>query len=340
MFTTFLILFTHLDYIKNKIIPNQENPPPKNSPPKKSPPKNSPDNTKNSSLSILKFYLMFSFVVICCLGVAAMMYFQISAFKGRILNQYYYLAPYICLWIIAIGSLIFVTIMIMHNGCTWKCMLKCTVLGLGTMTMQLLSWHLVFVLYGLILNPLRAFLYSVAIIIAVLWAIFTLAFLSRIINYITCQVFSRITYLIIGCVSFIFYLCELTVYIFGCTNICCNCGDICGALINKIKGIVCKHIDELKGIALMGCLITLLTFAGGFSVFILHISITSEHPTLDELTKSIIPKVFLILIIWLLYNIFLNSNRTGELWLLPRLYTDLRELWNYVDYWQETNTHS
>ena len=98
--------------------------------------------------------------------------------------------------------------------------------------------------------------------------------------------------------------------------------------MDKIKD---EHIDEIKGIALMGCLITVLTFAGGFSVFILHISITSEHPTLDELTKSIIPKVFLIIIIWLLYKIFLNSNRTGDLWLLPRLYTDLKEIWRYVE---------
>ena len=101
--------------------------------------------------------------------------------------------------------------------------------------------------------------------------------------------------------------------------------------MDKIKDGVCKHIDEIKGIVLMGCLITLLTFAGGFSVFIFHISITSKHPTLDELTKSIIPKVFLIIIIWLLYNIFLNSNRTGDLWLLPRLYTDLKEIWRYVE---------
>ena len=157
MFTTFLILFTHLDYIKNRIIPDQQENPPQN-----------PPERKNSSLSTLKYYLMFSFVMICCLGVAAMMYFQISAFKGKILNQHFYLAPYICLWIIIIVSLIFSTIMIMHNGCTCKCLQKCTVLGIGTMTMQLLSWHLVFVFYGLILNPLRAFLFSVAMIIAVL----------------------------------------------------------------------------------------------------------------------------------------------------------------------------
>ena len=101
--------------------------------------------------------------------------------------------------------------------------------------------------------------------------------------------------------------------------------------MDKFKDFLHNCIDEIKGVTLMLSLMAVLTFVGAFSVFILHISITSDHPTLEELTKSLIPKLFLILIIWLLYNIFFNSNKEGRYWLLLKLYTDFKEMWRFME---------
>ena len=190
-----------------------------------------------------------------------------------------------------------------------------------------------------ILNPLRAFLYFVAIIIAALWFVILGVLLSIIIW------------------TLIFFLIIKPILYFQCVKQCIiSLQKFFQTLIEWLKNLPCikqcilylntifyfkwnindhDNGDQLKNIRilfLMLSLIALLTFIGAFTVFILHISISSDHPTLDELTKSLIPKIILILIIWLLFHIFLNPKKAGKFWLLPKLYTDsINEMMKWMD---------
>lgn len=55
------------------------------------------------------------------------------------------------------------------------------------MTMQLVSWHLVFVVCGFVLNPLRAFLYSMVMIVAVVCFIVFVAIIIKFICTVICN---------------------------------------------------------------------------------------------------------------------------------------------------------
>ena len=215
MLATSLILFAHVDYIKSKITSEEQGNRPQNQLQNQlqNQPQNQQQNqlqnhakrqseVKNFFLSTLKYYLMFGFVMICISGTVAMVVFQYYAFTNKRKMQKYYEYPYICLWIMVVVNLIISTFLIIveEEDKGYKIWFKCIVLGAGTMAMQVASWHLVFVLYGLILNPLRAFLYSVAIIIAVLWGIVLLALLSLIF-------YALLIFPILKCIKKIIELC-------------------------------------------------------------------------------------------------------------------------------------
>ena len=231
MFTTFFILFAHLDYIKSK---KQE--------------QNQTKKPKNVSLGALKYYLMFSFVVTCGLGIVSMAKFQFYAIKNENKIQKFYIHPYIFLWIMVFVNFITSTFLIIaEEKCFKRCLQKCIIMSAGTITMQLASWHLVFVLYGLILNPLRAFLYSVAIIIAVLWSV----------------IFWVLLPLIILNLIFFLILCIIYLQNFFCFTWCIKNyhHDPCDCLVvdcyRHIKNLR-LNTDGIKSFVLMLSLIVLL----------------------------------------------------------------------------------
>ena len=317
LFTTLFILFAYLDYITSK---EQENDT-QNQPEAPARP-----DAKKSSFRTFKYHLMFSFLVICCLGIAAMMRFQIYAITNERKIQKFYMIPCIILWFMVLINLIILARMIIvedkEKG--YKiCLLKFTIYGIGTITMQLVSWHLVFVLYGLILNPLRAFLYSVAIIIAVLWCIIFLVLLSMIFRI--SNILGKLMGKILEYILWAIYSCIELPGIKHC--IFCLRVSFCYSLTGHHQ-----KKDRVKTIVLLFSLMALLTFIGAFTVFILHINISSGHPTLDELTKSLIPKIFLVLIVWLLLNIFFHSNKDGK---FLKLYTDFKEMWSFMDFYDK-----
>ena len=190
---------------------------------------------------------------------------QVIAFT----TKWFYLVPYMWLLILILinfGISLKMVSMIKDNYRLTKLpsRLEGILLGIFTMTMQLLSWHLVFVFYGFILNPLRAFLYSMAILVSVVCLIILLAVVLKISS---CIWRSR------------------------CKNI-----DL-DARRDDTGGE-----SERSKIIIMLSIVMLLIYTYTYCLFILHINISNNNETLDVLTKSLIPKIFLIIITWFLYS--------------------------------------
>lgn len=293
MFITFFILFTYLEYV-NEIKSDQQN---TTNPQDTQNGANKPNTAElHSQENIL--ILKICFAIICLMGIIGMMIAQIKAINLK--PEWFYIVPYVFL-LLFIAVSFPVSILVAYKAKPAKVTKarQCGegfLLGIVTMAIQLVSWHLVFVFYGLILNPLRAFVYSVVTVIS----IFCLVIIPAALFKLMWLIFKIIT-----------PQCKRK----------CKCG-----------GYDCKDCEKICllfiDLCIMISLVMLLLFAGAFSIFILHISISSNHPTLNELLKSVIPKILLVVITVVLLKIFLNPKTVKKYWLLlPKIFMDPMEIW-------------
>ena len=238
-------------------------------------------------------FMMCSALVLSFPGSAAMVYCQLSAIVKN--PEWFYLFPYIWLWIfITVNFFISVKIAyIVENHAKQDRFTKLLpwtegiFLGMITMTVQLASWHLVFMLCGFVLNPLRAFLYSGVIIVTVICSVVLLS------------VVMKVTVILI-------YQTKLSDkhYIKWLKNYTRE-----PVVLMEDKKF--PYID----IIFMFSLVMLLIYAHAYSIFILQISIGSDtNETVEELAEFIIPKLFLIVIAWYLPHLFLKPEKTWWLW--------------------------
>ena len=239
-------------------------------------------------------YITMSFFIICAVGIAAMLAFQVIAFT----TKWFYLVPYIWLLILIFvnfGISLKMVSMIEDDYRLTKLpfRLEGILLGMFTMTMQLLSWHLVFVFYGFILNPLRAFLYSMAMLVTVVCLIILIAVILKILSLIWR------------------YRCKII-------DMDARRDDTGGE-------------SERSKIIIMFSIVMLLIYTYTYCLFILHINISNNNETLDALMKSLIPKIFLIIITWFLYNMLLNPKKKGKHWLLAKMFMDPMEIWKHKE---------
>ena len=178
-----------------------------------------------------------------------------------------------------------------HNRLTTlPCFLEGLLLSIATATIQLLSWHLVFVFCSFILTPVRAILYSVVIIVTVVCLVVLLAVIMKVIFILISQT--------------------------GKFQECFQTGKFKTSWLEKILHLhptVFMNNKKLD-IILMISLIMLLIYAHAYSVFIFQININSNNQVLDEITKFIIPKILLIVIAWFLPKFFLNPEKTWLIW--------------------------
>ena len=243
----------------------------------------------NSEHSSNLQFMVYSFLVICCLGIVILIYFQLGAIIRR--YEWFYLCPYLWLWVvIAVNFFTSVKLVYItdsdksHDRLTkLPCFVEGLLLSVVTMYMQLLSWQLVFVFCGFILNPLRAFLFCIVIIVAVVCVLVLLAVIMKIVVIIIFQT-----------------------------------GEHNRKHLKRIMHPPTVFMDNEKipyiDIILMISLIMLLIYAHAYSVFIFQVNINSSNITLEELTKSIIPKVLLIVIAWFLPKLFLKPEKTWLMW--------------------------
>ena len=155
------------------------------------------------------------------------------------------------------------------------------------MTVQLASWHLVFMLCGFVFNPLRAFLYSGVVIVTVICSIVLLSVVMKVTVILMYQTkFSDKHY--------IKWL-----------------KDYVREPVVLMEDKKFPYID----IIFMFSLVMLLIYVHAYSVFILQISIGSDtNETVEELAEFVIPKLFLIVIAWYLPHLFLKPEKTWWLW--------------------------
>ena len=238
-------------------------------------------------------FMMYSFVLLCVFpAIPMMVYFQYSAVTRK--QEWFYYYPY--LWLLTcIGVNFFISVIVVykidnnkgHDRLTkllpfW---LEGILLWIVITTMQLLSWHLVFVFAGFILNPLRAFLHSLFITVAVICWILLLAILIK------------ITVIII-------FKCK------GSKNYCSCCKGCTTWCSYILMGNTYSYMDIIVMISLLMLLIC--AFAYVVFIFEITISISNQLQTLDELTKSFIPNAFLIMIGWLLPKMFLDPKKMWQ----------------------------
>lgn len=297
MFITFFILFTYLENI-NETKSDTANPQNKKNGANK---QNTAELHSQENILILKI----CFAIICLMGIIGMMITQIKAIKLK--PEWFYIVPYVFLLLFIVVSFP-VSIAVAYKAKPAKetKAQQCGegfLLGIVTMAIQLASWHLVFVFYGLILNPLRAFVYSVVAIISVFCLVVISAALFKL-GHTMWLIFKIIT-----------PQCKKK----------CKCGEYES---DDYEKIFLLFID----LCIMISLVTLLLFAGAFSIFILHISISSNHPTLNELLKSVIPKILLVVITVVLLKTFLNPKKVKKYWLLlPKIFMDPMEIWKSIE---------
>ena len=234
-----------------------------------------PSSMSNPNLK----YMMYSFVATCILGSIAMIYFQHKVITGK--YEWFYRFPYLSLWM-SIAVYFYISVIVVrrvednndHDRLTksvapW---LEGIFLWIVSTTMQLLSWHLVFVVYGFILNPLRALLYSLMLILAV----------------VCCIVFLAV---IIKTFCTIYTTCKRN----GTSN-------------DSLNGSVNNNTSHCFHIAVMSSIIMLLICAFGYIVFIYQISITVNNLTIEDITKSTIVSAFVMIFTWLLPKIYLDPT--------------------------------
>ena len=227
-------------------------------------------SSRSNSESLNLKYLMSGVVVICIPANIAMIYFQVRSLSvGRYEWSYNY--SFYILWLSIIVYLYPAKSIIakvkMDNTRNRLTSIgpkkEGVLLWIVNMTVQLVSWHLVFVVCGFILNPLRAFLYSMLMIVTIVCLVIFVAIIIKLI-----------------------YSCK--------RNEVSN--DFANALVNKYD------------IAVIFSMIMLLLCAFAYIVFIFQISITINNQTVEDILKSIIPNLFLMMIIWLLPKVYLDPN--------------------------------
>ena len=121
-----------------------------------------------------------SAVVICIPANIAMIYFQVRSLHMRKHEWHWsYSYSFYILWM-SIALYLYSGKCIIDNVekddnhrrlTPFKRRKEAFLLWIVNMTAQLVSWHLVFVVCGFILNPLRAFLYSMIIIVAIVYLV-------------------------------------------------------------------------------------------------------------------------------------------------------------------------
>ena len=230
-------------------------------------------------------YTVLSFLMVCFAAsiLMASLIFVAFIFKTPTSKEPCFYVPYLYLIVLILISFVILfkrakTIQEIHRLTKLHHVIEFMSLGIFTMTMQMLSWHLVFVLYGFILNPLRAFLYSTTILIVVACSIILLALVLKVI-------------------------------------FCTACAD---------------DTCDINGIFLMLSIPILLIFLCTYCLSILGISISSSNQKVDEITKSLVPKVILIMIAWFIYNVILNSDNRVKFWSLPQIIMDDTKLKEYI----------
>lgn len=228
-------------------------------------------------------FMVCSLVIICCIANGTMTFFQVSALQRKF--EWFYFYPYMWLWIF-IAFKFFTSMKAVHTvekahrifaSPFW---VEGMLLWILTMTMQLASWHLVFVLYSINLNPFRALLYCVVIIVTLISCVVGLAVIMK---FIAILIF-----------RFIIKSKDVNLMWF---KMHCPC------TLKKDDNF--PFID----VTLMFSLVMLLIYIFTYSAFILQTSINSNQLPLYELTKWIIPKLFLLVTAWLSTRLFLTPEK-------------------------------
>ena len=231
---------------------------------------NSGSSSRSNSEYLNLKYLMSGVVFLCIPANITMIYFQVRSLSvGKYEWSYHY--SFYVLWLSIVVYLypakrIIDEVEMDANRVrltTFKVWQEGILLWIVNMTAQFVSWHLVFVVCGFILNPLRAFLYSMLIIVAVV----CLAVLVALVIKFVCSSKRNVTL-----------------------------NDSPNTLVNKYD------------IAVIFSLTMLLLCAFAYIVFIFQISITINNQTIEDILKSIIPNLFLVMIIWLLPKVYLDRN--------------------------------
>ena len=242
-------------------------------------------------------FMLYSILVVCCLAIGLMIYFQLHAIIRNL--EWFYLCPYIWLWILVAMNFSFsvkIVCLIDSNEkhdrlTTLPCFLEGLLLSIAVATMQLLSWHLVFVFCSFILNPVRAILYSVVMIVSVVCLVVLLAVIMKVIIILISQT--------------------------GEFKECFQTGKFKNfAWLEEILHLhpTVFMKDKRIDIILMISLIMLLIYAHAYSVFIFQININNSNQILNETIKFIIPKILLMMIAWFLPKLFLNPEKTWLIW--------------------------
>ena len=254
-------------------------------------------NTSNSehSISNLRF-MMYSILAVSCLAIGAITYFQVFAIVKN--PEWFYLCPYVWLWVFIILNVVFSVRIVQvidsderHNRLTTlPCFLEGLLLSIATMTIQLLSWHLVFVFCSFVLTPVRAILYCVVIIVTVVCLVVLLAVIMKIIAILISQTdkFKE----------------------------CYQTGNFKKCWLDNLLHLHPNVFMNKKkfDIILMMSLVMLLIYAHAYSAFIFQININSSNQKVDEIMKLIIPKVLLLVIVWFLPKLFLNPDIPWCIW--------------------------
>ena len=218
---------------------------------------------------------MYSGVILCIPASGAMTYFQLCSFFGKHVWCYNY--PYYLLWT-SIILYIYTAKELVDKAerddnrdrlTNFKPSKEGLLLWIVNMTMQLLSWHLVFVVCGFALHPLRAYLYTMVIIVTAVCLLILVAIIIKLICTINCNKNHTMI-------------------------------DHSNASGNNLP----HGVDTI----IMLSLIMLLICAFAYIVFIFQISITINNQTIADITQSIIPSVFLMIIAWLLPKLYLDPK--------------------------------
>ena len=121
--------------------------------------------TNESNEDLLPFVL--GFITTCILGSIVMLLFQMAGFNKD--DPWFYIIPYSWLWTLVVIQFI-ASLLLTHNSMStrsnpkkkkhhfWRPLfwLQCISLWIVFTTALMLSWHLVFIMLGFILNPFRA----------------------------------------------------------------------------------------------------------------------------------------------------------------------------------------
>ena len=83
---------------------------------------------------------------------------------------------------------------------------------------------------------------------------------------------------------------------------------ICSCKRNEASNDFANALVNKYDIAVIFSMIMLLLCAFAYIAFIFQISITINNQTVEDVLKSVIPNLFLMMIIWLLPKVYLDPN--------------------------------